>query len=203
MDDLVARDARVLWHPATHFEDLARLPVTPIVAARGAWLEAEGGRRILDGIGSWWTSIHGHGHPHIVAAIREQVGRLDHVMFAGFTHAPAVELAEALLEAAPRPRADQGPDYGRVFFADCGSAAIDVCLVADGTYDAFWERRLSTWDLAAGVAIALSAGGTLSHLDGGPAVLDGGHVLLDNGFVHDDMLRLLRESVAIWPAAET
>ncbi|MCA9592523.1 MAG: inositol monophosphatase [Myxococcales bacterium] len=85
----------------------------------------------------------------------------------------------------------------------CGSAAIDVCLVADGTYDAFWERRLSTWDLAAGVAIALSAGGTLSHLDGGPAVLDGGHVLLDNGFVHDDMLRLLRESVAIWPAAET
>ncbi|MCA9651930.1 MAG: adenosylmethionine--8-amino-7-oxononanoate transaminase [Myxococcales bacterium] len=128
MDDLVARDARVLWHPATHFEDLARLPVTPIVAARGAWLEAEGGRRILDGIGSWWTSIHGHGHPHIVAAIREQVGRLDHVMFAGFTHAPAVELAEALLEAAPRPRADQGPDYGRVFFADCGSAAIEVAL---------------------------------------------------------------------------
>ncbi len=78
----------------------------------------------------------------------------------------------------------------------CGSAAIDACLVADGTYDAFWERRLNTWDLAAGVAIALAAGGTLSHLDGGPAVLDGGHVLLDNGFLHQDMLRLLRESLA-------
>jgi myo-inositol-1(or 4)-monophosphatase len=78
----------------------------------------------------------------------------------------------------------------------CGSAAIDVCLVADGTYDAFWERSLNTWDLAAGVAVALAAGGTLSHLDGGPAVLDGGHVLLDNGFVHQDMLRLLRESPA-------
>ncbi|MEX1361885.1 MAG: adenosylmethionine--8-amino-7-oxononanoate transaminase [Nannocystaceae bacterium] len=121
MDDLVARDARVLWHPATHFEDLGRLPVIPIVSAQGAWLVAEDGRRILDGIGSWWTSIHGHGHPRIVAAIREQVGRLDHVMFAGFTHAPAVELAEGLLEAA-------SPGYGRVFFADCGSAAVEVAL---------------------------------------------------------------------------
>lgn len=125
MDDLVARDARVLWHPATHFEDLSRFPVTPIAAARGVWLETPDGRRILDGIGSWWTSIHGHGHPRIVAAIREQVGRLDHVMFAGFTHAPAVELAEGLLEMAS---AGTPPFYGRVFFADCGSAAVEVAL---------------------------------------------------------------------------
>jgi adenosylmethionine-8-amino-7-oxononanoate aminotransferase len=121
MDDLVARDAAVLWHPATHFDDLARLPVTAIESAAGVWLHAAGGRRILDGIGSWWTSIHGHGHPRIVAAIREQVGRLDHVMLAGFTHAPAVELAEALVRAA-------APGYGRVFFADCGSAAVEVAL---------------------------------------------------------------------------
>lgn len=127
MDDLVSRDARVLWHPATHFADLSRLPVTPVVAASGVWLETEDGRRILDGIGSWWTSIHGHGHPRIVAAIQEQVGRLDHVMFAGFTHAPAVELAEGLLEAAAASLGDAA-SYGRVFFADCGSAAIEVAL---------------------------------------------------------------------------
>lgn len=121
MDDLIARDARVLWHPATHLDDLARLPVSPIESAEGVWLIETGGRRILDGIGSWWTSIHGHGHPRIVAAIREQAGRLDHVMFAGFTHAPAVELAEALVRSAP------GGD-GKVFFADCGSAAVEVAL---------------------------------------------------------------------------
>lgn len=121
MDDLVARDARVLWHPATHLDDLAHLPVCPIEAAEGVWLVEAGGRRILDGIGSWWTSIHGHGHPRIVAAIREQVGRLDHVMFAGFTHAPAVELAEALVRACPG-------GAGKVFFADCGSAAVEVAL---------------------------------------------------------------------------
>jgi adenosylmethionine-8-amino-7-oxononanoate aminotransferase len=121
MDDLVDRDARVLWHPATHFEDLARLPVSAIESAQGVWLHEVEGRRILDGIGSWWTSIHGHGHPRIVAAIREQVGRLDHVMFAGFTHAPAVMLAEALVQAAPA-------GYAKVFFADCGSAAVEVAL---------------------------------------------------------------------------
>lgn len=121
MDDLVSRDARVLWHPATHLDDLARLPVSPIVSAEGVWLHEAGGRRILDAIGSWWTSIHGHGHPRIVAAIQAQAARLDHVMFAGFTHAPAVELAEALLRAAPA-------GYGKVFFADCGSAAVEVAL---------------------------------------------------------------------------
>ncbi len=121
MDDLVARDARVLWHPATHFDDLERLPVSAIESAQGVWLHEAGGRAILDAIGSWWTSIHGHGHPRIVAAIRAQVAALDHVMLAGFTHAPAVELAEALLRAAP-------PGYGRVFYADCGSASVEVAL---------------------------------------------------------------------------
>lgn len=121
LDDLVTRDARVLWHPATHFQDLDRLPVCAIESASGPWLHTTDGRRILDGIGSWWTSIHGHGHPRIVSAIREQVGRLDHVMFAGFTHAPAIELTEALLAAAPE-------GYGKAFYADCGSAAVEVAL---------------------------------------------------------------------------
>ncbi|PRQ03714.1 Adenosylmethionine-8-amino-7-oxononanoate aminotransferase [Enhygromyxa salina] len=115
----------MLWHPATHFGDLERTPPLPIRSARGVWLTDESGRKILDGIGSWWTSIHGHGHPQIVAAIQRQVAQLDHVMFAGFTHAPAVELAERLLALAP---ADAHVRYGKVFYSDCGSASVEVAL---------------------------------------------------------------------------
>jgi myo-inositol-1(or 4)-monophosphatase len=73
----------------------------------------------------------------------------------------------------------------------CGSAAIDCCLVADGTYDAYWERRLHIWDVAAGSAIALAAGGRLTALDGGPPNLERGHVLLSNGRVHDQLIPLV------------
>ena len=125
MTSLLERDRAVLWHPATHFGDLERTPPLAITAAEGVWLIDESGRRILDGIGSWWTSIHGHGHPHIVAAIQRQVARLDHVMFAGFTHEPAVELAERLLARAP---SDEHVRYGKVFYSDCGSASIEVAL---------------------------------------------------------------------------
>lgn len=120
-DDLVARDDAIVWHPATHFGDLQRVPIRAIERAQGPWLHEAGGARILDAISSWWTCIHGHGHPAIVEAIAEQAARLDHVMFAGFTHRSAVELAELLVQAAP-------PGYGRVFYADCGSAAVEVAL---------------------------------------------------------------------------
>lgn len=125
MSTLAERDQTVLWHPATHFGDLERTPPLAIESAQGVWLYEPSGRRILDGIGSWWTSIHGHGHPHIVAAIQRQAARLDHVMFAGFTHEPAVELAERLLALAP---SDAGVRYGKVFYSDCGSAAVEVAL---------------------------------------------------------------------------
>jgi adenosylmethionine-8-amino-7-oxononanoate aminotransferase len=118
---LVERDLAVLWHPATHFADNDRLPPLPIARAEGVWLETSDGRRILDAISSWWTCLHGHGHPVIREAIATQIERLDHVMLAGFTHEPAVALAEALLAAAPE-------GYGRVFYADCGSAAVEVAL---------------------------------------------------------------------------
>lgn len=118
---LVERDLAAVWHPASHFADHARLPPVPVASARGVYLETADGRRLLDGISSWWTCLHGHGHPAIVGAITEQAQRLDHVMLAGFTHEPAVELAEALLAVAPG-------DYGRVFYADCGSAAIEVAM---------------------------------------------------------------------------
>jgi adenosylmethionine---8-amino-7-oxononanoate aminotransferase len=121
MATLEDRDRAVLWHPATHFADLDRLPPIAVDHARGCFLYDRDGRRILDAISSWWTCVHGHGHPAIVAAIARQAAQLDHVMFAGFTHAPAVALAEALLAAAP-------PGFGRVFYADCGSAAVEVAL---------------------------------------------------------------------------
>jgi adenosylmethionine-8-amino-7-oxononanoate aminotransferase len=129
MPSLIERDAAALWHPATHFQDHDRAPPLAIQAARGSWLIDQDGTEILDAISSWWTSVHGHGHPRIVEAIRAQVARLDHVMFAGFTHEPAIALAEALLERAPRASGDPtSRHYGKVFFADCGSAAVEVAL---------------------------------------------------------------------------
>lgn len=126
-DDLLARDAAALWHPATHFRDLEALPPIAVAGAEGCELLTHEGRRILDGISSWWTCLHGHGHPDIVDAIARQARQLDHVMFAGFTHEPAVALAERLLDHAefepdhPRP-------YGKVFYSDCGSASIEVAM---------------------------------------------------------------------------
>ncbi len=118
------RDHARLWHPATHFRDLDQLPPTFIRSARGAYLEAADGTQIFDAISSWWTCLHGHCHPKLVQAIAEQAARLDHVMFAGFTHQPALRLAERLVAAAPGGEAA----YERVFYADCGSAAIEVAL---------------------------------------------------------------------------
>ena len=69
MAELHERDLAVLWHPATHFDDARELPAVPIVRAEGAWLHTADGRAILDGISSWWTSVHGHGHPGVVAAV--------------------------------------------------------------------------------------------------------------------------------------
>lgn len=75
----------------------------------------------------------------------------------------------------------------------CGSAAIDCCFVADGTYDGYWERRLNAWDLAAGCAIALAAGAKLTNLDGGEADISRGHIVLTNGVIHDNLLRILAD----------
>ena len=73
----------------------------------------------------------------------------------------------------------------------CGSAAIDLCFVADGTYDAYWERALHAWDLAAGAAIALGAGGSITALDGGPPSWHTGHLVVSNGLLHGELLRLV------------
>jgi adenosylmethionine-8-amino-7-oxononanoate aminotransferase len=119
MTDLTDRDRRVLWHPYT--QHAIETDLLAVRSARGAWLELEDGRAVLDAISSWWATLHGHAHPPIVAAIAEQAARLDHVLFAGATHEPAVQLAEALIEVAPR-------GLTRVFYSDDGSTAVEVAL---------------------------------------------------------------------------
>ncbi len=102
------------------------LPLVPIAGGQGAWLIGHDGRRYLDAVSSWWTNLFGHAEPRIGAAIAQQAGTLEQVMLAGFTHAPAVQLAERLLAIAPR-QPDRAP-LSKVFYADNGSAGVEVAL---------------------------------------------------------------------------
>ena len=115
------RDLAVLWHPCTQMKDHEWLPMIPIRRGEGIWLEDFDGRRYLDAISSWWVNLFGHANPRINAAVRDQLAKLEHVILAGFTHEPALALAERLAELTPA-----GLD--RVFYADNGSAAVEVAL---------------------------------------------------------------------------
>jgi adenosylmethionine-8-amino-7-oxononanoate aminotransferase len=116
-----ARDLAVLWHPCTQMKDHEALPPIPIRRGQGVWLEDFEGKRYLDAISSWWVNLFGHAHPYINAALREQLDHLEHVLLAGFTHEPAIRLAERLLRLAP-------PGLARCFYADNGSSAVEVAL---------------------------------------------------------------------------
>ena len=98
-----SRDLAVLWHPCTQMREHPDvLPLVPIERGEGAWLVGRDGRRYLDAVSSWWTNLFGHAEPRIARAIARQAGTLEQVILAGFSHAPAVELAEKLLAIAPR-----------------------------------------------------------------------------------------------------
>ena len=112
-------DLRHVWHPFTQAKTAPA--VVPIRSGKGAVLTAEDGTEYLDLISSWWVNLHGHGHPAIAAAIAEQAGELEQVIFAGFTHAPAARLAARLADLLPG-------DLDRVFFSDDGSTAVEVAL---------------------------------------------------------------------------
>jgi adenosylmethionine-8-amino-7-oxononanoate aminotransferase len=118
-DALLALDARHVWHPYTQHLH-APAPV-PIARAEGAYLHDANGRRILDAISSWWVTLHGHARPEIAEAIAAQARSLEQVIFAGFTHEPAVRLAAALARIAP-------PGLTRVFFTDNGSTAVEAAV---------------------------------------------------------------------------
>jgi adenosylmethionine-8-amino-7-oxononanoate aminotransferase len=122
-----ARDLAVLWHPCTQMREHPDvLPLVPIARGEGAWLVGHDGRCYLDAVSSWWTNLFGHAEPRIAQAIATQAHTLEQVILAGFSHQPAVELAEKLLAIAPR-QADRAP-LAKVFYADNGSAGVEVAL---------------------------------------------------------------------------
>lgn len=122
---LSERDKAIVWHPFTQ-EKTAKLPLA-IQRAQGSWVYDEQGKSYLDLISSWWVNLHGHAHPGIARAIYEQASTLEHILFAGFTHEPAVELCERLRTYLPRSLA-------RFFFSDNGSTCVEVALKMASQY---------------------------------------------------------------------
>ncbi|KYF50510.1 adenosylmethionine-8-amino-7-oxononanoate aminotransferase [Sorangium cellulosum] len=118
-DDLVARDRRCVIHP--YAAPISSAPLFAVERAEGVRLTLTDGRELVDGMASWWAAIHGHAHPALTAAVRDQLGRMSHVMFGGLTHEPAVALCEALVEITPEP-------LTRVFLADSGSVSVEVAI---------------------------------------------------------------------------
>jgi adenosylmethionine---8-amino-7-oxononanoate aminotransferase len=116
---LTERDAAVIWHPYTQMK-LAPAPI-PIIRGDGVYLVDEAGNRYIDAISNWWVTLHGHGHPYLAQKIYEQASTLEQVIFAGFTHEPAVQLAERLLQVLPA-------GFSKVFYSDNGSTAVEVAL---------------------------------------------------------------------------
>jgi adenosylmethionine-8-amino-7-oxononanoate aminotransferase len=127
----VARSLAAVWHPCTQMKAHERFPLVPVARARGAWLEDFEGKRILDGVSSWWVNLLGHGHPEIEAALRDQLGKVSHVMLAGFTHEPVIELSERLSRAAPGK-------LGHAFYASDGASATEIALKMAFHY---WANR--------------------------------------------------------------
>lgn len=119
--DRLAFDLAHVWHPFTQMKEHQSDPPVLVVGGEGCDLLLGDGRRVFDGISSWWTCLHGHSHPKLVGALERQSARLDHVMFAGFTHEPALELVARLRPKVPR-------NLTRCFFSDNGSTAVEVAL---------------------------------------------------------------------------
>jgi adenosylmethionine-8-amino-7-oxononanoate aminotransferase len=116
-----ARSNAAVWHPCTQMKQHERAPPVPVVRAGGAWLYDCDGRRYLDAVGSWWVNLFGHANPRINAAIVAQLGQLEHVMLAGFTHGPVIELSERLSSLAP-------PGLSHAFYGSDGASATEIAL---------------------------------------------------------------------------
>ncbi len=117
--NLQQRDKKVIWHPFTQLKKAA-LPI-PIVKGKGTYLFDEQGNKYIDAMSSWWVTIHGHAHPYLAKKIATQLKSLEHAIFSGFTHEPAVQLAERLLKRLPK-------NQSKIFYSDNGSTAVEVAL---------------------------------------------------------------------------
>ena len=119
--DLLGRSRTAVWHPCTQMQRHEALPLVPMQRGEGAWLYDFDGKRYLDAVSSWWVNLFGHCNPRINAAITDQLGKLEHVMLAGFTHEPVVQLSERLAQLAP-------PGLGHCFYASDGASAVEIAL---------------------------------------------------------------------------
>lgn len=116
---LAERSRRAVWHPCTQMKRHETEPLLAIARAEGPWLIDTDGRRHLDAVSSWWVNLFGHGHPRLRAALAEQMATLDHVMLAGLTHEPVVELSERLGALT---------GLGHAFYASDGASATEIAL---------------------------------------------------------------------------
>jgi adenosylmethionine-8-amino-7-oxononanoate aminotransferase len=130
-DLLLKRSLAAVWHPCTQMKQHERLPLVPVTRAAGCWLYDADGRRYLDAVSSWWVNLFGHCHPRINAALADQLGKLDHVLLAGFSHEPVVELSERLARAT-------GGALGHCFYASDGASAVEIALKMSFHY---WRNR--------------------------------------------------------------
>jgi len=127
---LLSLDRKHVWHPCTQQKDHETLPPIAIERADGVYLIDKDGRRYVDAVSSWWVNLFGHNHPRLNAALKAQIDKVSHHIFAGFTHEPAVELASRLCALAP-------PGLNRVFFTDNGSSAVEAALKMSFQY---WQQ---------------------------------------------------------------
>ena len=125
--DLLARSLSAVWHPCTQMKRHETLPLVPISRGNGVWLYDLDGKRYLDAVSSWWVNLFGHCNPRINNAITEQLGKLEHVMLAGFTHEPVVQLSEKLAQLAP-------DGLGHCFYASDGASAVEIALKMSAHY---------------------------------------------------------------------
>jgi len=131
MNNWIKKDLKYNWHPYTQMKDCREFPPILIEKAKGVKLYDARGKFYYDTISSWWCNVHGHNHPRIKEAIRKQLDKLEHVLFAGFTHKPAIRLAEKLVALTPR-------NLSRVFFSDDGSTAVELALKMSFQY---WQNK--------------------------------------------------------------
>src|SRR5205809_591332 len=128
--NLTERDSKYVWHPFTQQKNMP-VPLA-ITKAEGSFIFDENGNGYIDAISSWWVNIHGHAHPYIAEKMYEQALQLEHIIFAGFTHEPAVDLAEKLLKILPG-------EFSKIFYSDDGSTSTEVAIKMAIQY--WWNKE--------------------------------------------------------------